>query len=474
MSLLAEALKSSTPAAAAKATTLAGIGHSSSASAPAMRKPAPSVALTNFEIQLGYASPIEETEYRGTLAPTVSVPHLNYLIAPIEATSAEHMVRADRANRVVFKPEYDLASMASIVALIDRVAIVVDTKHPTSDQALQRGIAASMATAVYVADRTKDAGKSKWCASLPELDLSKPTGQHFAVMVQEPTPATLRTIMGTIEAIAGIDGQVRPFLLELAIDFYPTDQTDPVEALLTREKIVGLVQRHLWSAGSSLLDHEHHRPREADPRQVYSKDGKTATRFLFADSSGSRLSDMQLDEVSIRERLMTRRPGNDLNLNATIYRGDEAGPRRTNIQHKVADRRNPTKKTMTSLDARERRARIEVTLSSLEELEQAGLSTINELATCRFRSMRRNLLTFRLPTSGTDSGAIEDAIGQMKTRGVYGVEMAQRAAASEERSLLKPTPRNTDRDGRALVAWPEMNDLVGAALDRLHKTWRRF
>ncbi|WP_146592363.1 hypothetical protein [Puniceibacterium confluentis] len=473
---LAKALKTPIPTGTPKIATVSapGVALPAGVTTPAVSSVAPVVSPTAFEIRLCYSSPDAEAEYRYTAIPARTVPHLSYSILPVPATSAEHKLRTDRVGKVMFKPEHDFSKTIRIEAVIDRIALVLSTKSLTSATVIWNALTKQVGNGAYVADRTMKAGTDDWRACLPQLDLTKATGQHFAVMVQEPTPANLRAALNTIENTAGIAGAVQLCLLELAVDFYPRDHADPVEALVTREKIVGLVQRHLWGAGEAFLAHEPTVPRRVDPRQVYSDGDKKSLRYLLTDAGDKLHSDTQLQEPSVRRRLLSTKRRNDLYLNSTIYRGEESGPRRTNVQHKIADYRNTAKGTRKILANEERRARVELTLTSLEALEQAGLNTVDDLARSSFRSMSRNLLSFRLPTCEAEGAAIVDAIAQMKTCGVHGVEMSLRAGAQAQREQMRRKPRKTDRDGWALMDWPEMSSLVGAALDRLQKSWRRF
>lgn len=431
-------------------------------------------ALTSFEIALRYSSPAAEAEYRNLAATSAPLPSLGYTILPLEATNTTHQLRADRAGRVVLTPDFDV-KMIRAKALIDRIAFTVTTKSLTDYRSLQKAISVAIGPGVYVADRTiRTQTKSDWLDRLPVLDLKKLTGYHFAVQLQEPTPTNLRAALDAIEALAGIDGNIRPCLLELAIDLYPRQMSDPVAAILTREQIVGLAQRHVWSAGIRFLTAETKAPRTVDPRQVYFDGKGIQTRYLFADGKKQYRSDHELQVEAVRRRLLTGKPGNELYLNATIYRGDDGGQHRTNIQHKIADRRNPSKGTKLDLPDQERRTRMEVTLTSFDALEQAGLKTLEDLATVRFRKMFQKVLSFRLPTCHAGNQAITETIAQFQNRGVHGVEMSQRAKLHEDRIRQTPRPRKIDREGLALTDWMEMNALVGDAVDRLGKTWRRF
>ncbi len=203
----------------------------------------------------------------------------------------------------------------------------------------------------------------------------------------EPTPASLRSVLKIVADVAGIDGDVRPFLIELAVDFYPRKPTNPVESLLIREQIVGLLQRHHWASSSRLLETNPGIPRKSDPRQVYSGASKSQTRSLFAGQNPEIVSDSDFQDMTARRQIIDALPGNDLYLNSTLYRGERNAPLRTNVQHKIADQRDENKTTLVSLSDEERRGRAEVTLTSLETLEAFGLRKIEDLTGYSFRKM---------------------------------------------------------------------------------------
>ncbi|WP_156945966.1 hypothetical protein [Roseicyclus elongatus] len=463
------------------------------ASAPAARGIAPQAAATplgtaatqvgsgtpvvaipeTFDIPLVYSSANKEAEYRGGVAPPYTAPVLRYRIEPVQPSRPGSQVRADLAGRVVFRPTHRIAGTVSIKALIDRIALIVKTRNCTSDQALRSAITLAGAN-VHVEDRTKIGAATDHHASLPTLPISEPTGWNFAVTVFDPRPKMLRTILDTIESCSGIDGEVQLFQLELSVDLYPHKKLTPQDALQIREQLVGLMQRHVWSAPTAFDVSDGSAPRTIDQRQVYEEAGNQRTRYVFADAKRGWDSDRAIKEPDVRLSLLNAKPGNDLYLDATIYRGHMNGRKRTNSQHKIGDRRNKTKGTFLNLPGGQRRARIEVTLTSLEALEEAGLRRVGDLKGYKFRSLIRDLLVFRLPTSDLDADEVNRTIAQMRTRGVYGVEFSQRAKYLEERERTKPRPRNTDHEGRGLVDWPEMNEQVGRALDQLHRQWREF
>jgi len=430
-------------------------------------------APDSFQVPLIYSSLAAEKEYRNLALGCPPLPMLSYKITPEKPGSEKRPLRADRKDRVVLQPDIDVRDLLKVKALIDRIAITFTTVKLTSHGNLQKALA-QVGLTTFVWDRTLKLEKADWRASLPLLDLSHHTGQHFAVMLQDPTPFNLRAALSAIDLVAGLEGKVRPCLIELALDFFPRTLSDQSDALVAREQIVGLLQRHLWSAGGEFAVDTLDKPRQADPRQVFHDGSRRQTRYLFADGSDRVHSDVQLSEASVRERLMEAKPGNQLYLNSGIYRGCMNGPKQTNIQHKIADRRNADKATYIDLDNLNRRARVELTLTSPETLYAMGLKTVDDLAHISFRSLSRRMIAFRLPTCSANVSAIEVGIRHMKTRGIYGVEMNQRATEFEARMQTRPRPRSTDRDGFGLVDWPAINEVVGAALDRLSARWRKF
>lgn len=440
---------------------------------PSVGRAGATTAPGSFQIPLVYSSPDAEKEYRNLATGCPPLPLLSYKVAHLKPVSEKKPLRANRENRVVLQPDIDVRRLLKVKALIDRIALTFTTVKLTSHGNLQKALAQVGLTS-FVWDRTLGLEKVDWRASLPLLDLSHHTGQHFAVMLQDPTPVNLRAALSAIDMVAGVEGAVRPSLIELALDFYPRTLSDQADALVSREQIVALLQRHHWSAGGEYAADTLDKPRQADPRQVFHDGSRRQIRYLFADGSDGVHSDVQLGEASVMKRLMGAKQGNHLYLNSGIYRGCMNGPRQTNVQHKIADRRSADKATHIDLDNLDRRARVELTLTSLETLEAVGLKTVDDLAHFSFRTLSRRMIAFRLPTCSANVSAIEVAIKQMKTRGIYGVEMNQRAAAFEARMRARPRPRSTDRHGFGLVDWPTMNEVAGAALDRLSARWRKF
>jgi hypothetical protein len=59
------------------------------------------------------------------------------------------------------------------------------------------------------------------------MNIGYGTGRVFALLIQEPNPKKLTDILNQIKGKWGIVGDVRPFLMELALDFYPNKKHDP-------------------------------------------------------------------------------------------------------------------------------------------------------------------------------------------------------------------------------------------------------
>jgi len=444
---------------------------------------APASLPSSFNIDLCYSSPDQESRYRTISAPIPPLPVMSYAIAPIQKSLKAGTIRSDRSDRLVFTPEFDVRKQVRVRALIDRMVITLRSLRAIAAIALHKEIAKKTGATVFVHDRSPaclplDGLESRinpWVGQLPELPSFTPKGEHFAIQVQDPDPQVLRAVIHAITTCVGIDRPVRPFLLELAVDFYPKGANSPEELLVGREKIVALLQRHHWASHHQLLDTSATKPKRGDARQVYTnKVGKSETRHLFANNSGLKLSDCQINIPEVRNHILLSGKGNDLYLNGHIYRGTRAGEIQTNVQHKIADHRNENKGTSVPLPIKERRGRVECTLTGFEALEAAGIKNVSDLADVSYKAVAKQLIRFRLPTSAATSEDTTETITQMTHRGVYGVELNRRATYLAKREGLSPKPRNNDREGLSLSDWPEMNKAVGDALGRLRTQWKKL
>ncbi len=436
--------------------------------------------LTPLDIELRYSSPAREDEYRNLTGISLPLSQLRYKPTSVSSTSTSGTVRADRKDKIVLVPDVAMRDTYQVEALIDRLVLLVTTTTPTAGHYLNDKIYNTTGSRIFAHDLKKQINRRDWRASLPQLDSTKPLGHHFAILIQDPTPELLPSILDVIRGTHWIDGDVNFHLIEVTVDFYPSTRGLQEEAILFREKVVGLLQRHHWAKHSLFHRHGLPVPRRADARQFYLETKNNAkTDFFFAKEkqtiSGS---DHDLDDPDVRKRLLTTRPGRDLYLNSTIWKGAENSAYQVSIQHKIANRRNPGKQTKEDLQDQERRARIEVTISGGDTLRKEGLDNVIDLASVSFRKLAMPFLSFKLAEIEPFQHLLDDAQIQMRTRGVYGIELRNRARALEKREERRrggqKMGRKNDLEGRGLVSWKEMNDVVGKALDELQRRWTSF
>lgn len=206
-------------------------------------------------------------------------------------------------------------------------------------------------------------------------------------------------------------------------------------------------------------------------------------RYLFAhEKSSGRVyrseTDAMTSDLDIRSRILTTRPGFPLMLNATVVKGGKFAPHHVSVQNKVSDKRDPDKMTVVSLPNDKRRARVEVTISGTETLKKHSLGTIDDLGNISFRKLTKDFLSFKLGMIEPWQHLLEDAKAQMRTRGVYGIDLRLRALDFERRKAMKQAggklPRKTEREGMGLDDWEEMNDVLGRAIDELKRRWSGF
>ena len=443
-------------------------------SAPATPEP--------FTISLGYSSSPDKIEYRGSAGRDAPTSTLRYQCVSPSSTYTSGRIRPGRGGQIELAPDVVIRGNYKVEALIDRIAILLSTSGKIDDRILKEQIKTKTSKSVFVRDLTKNKDEKDWGAPLPEPDLRKSTGYHFAILIQDPAPEILSAILNAIRDDPGINGAVTLHMIEVSIDFYPTTD-DPEEATLRREEMVALLQRHHWAPHSCFLNPDVSMPRYIDARQIYRDpnqptERKKKIRYLLPDNSNTWAADSTLDMSEIRNRILTSNTGEDLYLNATLAKGGKHAAHHVTIQHKITDQRNRNNHTVTVLPDHERRARVEVTLSGSDTLKERGLGSVGDLGKRSFRKLTRPFLSFTLGTVEPWQHLLEDAQVQMRSRGVYGLELTLRARALEEREQMRTRgeklPRNLDREGRGLRAWKEMNDVTGKALDELKRRWSGF
>lgn len=434
--------------------------------------------IAPFDINLRYSSTNAEADYRNTAnMPTQKRSCLRYVPSTAASTSASGKLRTDRRSNIVLTPEVDIRHDYKVNALIDRIVILVSTEKYTEWQKLKDTIAKDCGIETLVQDLTLDIQGSSWGAPLPKLDLAKRTGFHFAIPVQDPTPDMLTCILSAIRNGPGIDNQVQLHLIEISVDFHSKNYASVEESIEKRERMVALLHRHHWTAHSHFCSEELDVPRHSDARQFFADDQHP--RYFFAHgTSGSFNSDQRIDLADIRKRVLTKSLGRDLFLNSTVAKGGKHSNYHVTIQHKIANRRNNKNSTKEVLPDNSRRARVEVTISDSKILKKRKLATVDDLATVSFRTLTKPFLGFKLGAVDPGQYPLEDAKDQMHTRGVYGIELRNRALQLEEREQMRGSGQRlsnyNDREGFGLQDWPEMNKVIGQALDQLQRRWRHF
>lgn len=457
-------------------------------SEPGTTKPA---TLNPFAVPLRYQSSNHEVVYRNQARGAGNVASLDYTPKVATPTSKKGSLLHTRAGKITLTPDISIKEHYRVGALIDRIAIIVELARSVSSSSLRSIIAAETGTPPFVYDFLDiSSEKPEWGVPLTEPDAGKLVGHPYAIMIQNPTPALLASVIHTISDSFGMETPGLLHLVEVSVDFYPRDGSLPVhERIPLRERMVGILQRHHWIRAAELYDPKLPVQRYADARQMLNKDSLDPDsgpkiRFLFAtdkkreDANTRNTSDSEIVQSQIRGRVLTTNPGYDLYLNSTLVKGGRCSPVQISIQQKFADERNRKKSTMRVLSDEERRARIEVSLSGTEALQQRGLHKVSDLGAINFRKLTKGTLTFKLPEIEPFEHLMEDAKAQLRTRGVYGIDLRTRALHLEKREQLRSSgqklPRNQEREGMALKDWTEMNKVVGAALDGLTRRWKGF
>ena len=449
------------------------------------KTPIDAADLTSFDCKLRYSTPTVEEDYRQRVVGSLPLATLTYRTERYVAAAKAASAQASRGNHLLLAPDLDITRHFRVKALIDRMVMLLSTQAKTSGLNIHRVLVQECNFTGLVQDRTSVPVNTKdWRSKLPELDLTKPTGHHFAIVIQEPTQRSMKAALQAIDNLWTIVGPVEPFLCELAVDFFPDKdqkQTSPDERLILREQMVAALQRHHWCRAEKLESSAVAVPRYLDARQTYDTPGKkseTTRRFFPVKTGSSALSDTSVDDPNVRLRILSAKRSEALMLNAQIFRGAEAGEVLIRIQHKVTDKRNNAMQTVKILPEAERRARIEVEITGRKSLADLGLDVVEDLSRVQFRDLRKDLLEFRLPLVEAFKEELQMAKEQISVRGIYGWELWKQAQAEHMKDIARTTGRPPERTGRTkpkhLTAWMALNKDVGQALDNLEKRWKSF
>lgn len=442
-------------------------------------------------MRLSYTSPAKMAEYRDAPMAASPITTLTYDLVPAEdvLSSPRGAVQARFVGHSVFLPRFTFKGHVMVKAVIDRMMILLVTRDTTSWSGIHGILEDDVGRFPFVSGREGHAGdlNGDGIIELPtEMKSAYGPGRVFAIVFQEPTPKKLSRALREIDGKYGIIGKVVPYLIELAVDFFPRAGLRPEHQTQIREEMVGLLQRHhgIRAPGFSTS--------ESDARQVYVSPNPidpnaTKTDFLFSSPGNAprKLQDHEVTHTHVVSRLVHGKSRNHLFLDATLYKGSVADGLLIRVQHKITDERNATAGTVRDLLIAERRARIEAEISGPQRLwDDLLLRDVNDLSTLNFRTIRKKYLEFWLSTA---SSAFSEQImvrKQMEDRGLYGVEILKSLEKHLEKRRAKTRPKLADaitmRDRKGmgstgeLVAWTDCNERVGDALDALTASWKRF
>lgn len=256
-------------------------------------------------------------------------------------------------NRRMLSPAIELDSYRCR-AVIDFIDVKIHTIRPTGVTAVRN----------WIVDGVKSESVYCW-----NLNGTSNSAQVFAVRIQEPTATMLSKVERVIErSRAGLAQPASIRMIEISIDIYSKNRSRR-----DRERMVGLLQRTYLP-----------------PMETWTS--RATPRFVVGEPSTT------IHLIKHRPKDWCVYPSHRPSappLDSTTYFGEQNGPWMVRVQNKVADRRNGS--TMCVLLGREKRARIEVTLSE-PELRKLGLVSLSKLSEFHFARLQGKFFHFALPT----------------------------------------------------------------------------
>ena len=100
--------------------------------------------------------------------------------------------------------------------------------------------------------------------------------------------------------------------------------------------------------------------------------------------------------------------------------------------------------------------------------ELFGIRHLKDLTGAKLRRIKREHLSLFLPAISDDPATFTVEAERFARGGVYALDLYQRAKARQ-----RMTRTGTGKRGQN-VAWVEMNELTGVAIDRLARAWKGF
>ena len=445
--LLIDVLTALGPATATSSTTPISTPKVTGRMVAAARKPA-----HGFEIAARYSSVEQAAIYCAQSGAALDGPTVVY-------TAVGSGGRL--AGRHTYAPDLAMSDFR-VEALFDRLVLTFIVGRRVSFRVLRAAAEKATGRPVYVKEITAEQARVARSA-LPSPPAATTHGR-YEITLQEPTPDMVKSALDAIEAICALVGAPEIVLLELSLDFSPDPSLGPSERLTAREKMVTVLHRHHYQWIDPTLQ-----PKETERRQTYQAGETTQARPLIRHAKRSTLP-VTLRDVSREEArsvILGTLP-EEIVLNATVYDGTRLLGAEVSVQHKVTDQRKKKDNSYIVLLPEFRRARMEVILTDDTLRETYGIRFLSDLTGERLRTIKREHLSLLLPVLPDDPVAFAAQAERFARGGVYALDLYQRALAYQTKNR-----DGTGKHGR-LVAWTTMNDLTGAAIDKLARKWKGF
>lgn len=402
--------------------------------------PAPSIPLINVKTaqHLGY---------------------LNYEI--IELTNAQKRL----TGRQALKPIIDLADYTT-KAVIDWIDIHVLLNRKTQFQWLQGDIEKIIGRKVHVEN------------SLGRAHANDPD-EKFVIRFQEPDIKSLRAIFALIKEKYGLG--LDPLIggIEISVDFYPKTHGE-----YERARMVCVLANHILVKRDVITDHRDR------PRAVWGQNKGDYQRLLAGNPNYS--------EGANRRLLIETEWDHATYSDATVTIGAREADVRWRIMDKTIDTQNRDAGTFKALAEKDKRARVEVTLTG-DALSEICPMYFQELTELNFTRLQARYFGFVLPTV---SGKVvhktrwreavivardRQRIAKFRKTGGIGLKAMDDAVAETQKIIRKQSLPDMHNRGLKLpakkriamgasqtfVAYEELNERVLTALRSLGERVRK-
>ncbi|NOV15434.1 hypothetical protein E5S70_04905 [Ensifer adhaerens] len=363
------------------------------------------------------------------------------------------------AGRFALRPIIDLSGFKTR-AVIDWLTLGILLERPTQFWWIQTEISRLLGRTPFVVNT---------------LGKERGASVGFDVTFQEPDIPKLLKAVAAIGAKFGLGMEPVVRSIEISVDFRPI-----VASGLERAKIARVLMNHLLvepDVTSNLRDR---------PRTVWGRDEHSVMRLIY----DSKHLTGEENKRFLIETDRDRAPFTD----GTFELGAKEAEVRWRVMDKIIDRQNVRAGTFIALDAKSKRARIEVTLDR-PEVADLGITFLSDLGDLNFSKLQGRYFRFFLPTfsrqaelhQGAKSALCvwrdrQRALKFSKT-GSIGLRAMDEAFAEQWTELKRQALRDmherglrlqrTDRTGvgsaGSFIAYEDLNERVLTALRNLGK-----